>query len=232
MWEARLWPKNDVLKISLQGNAPSANIHDVIRVKLASGEEFAIDLSGAQYGWQDKIYTWETYLNHRGDMDEMGDMGTACRVEVQELSSFAQDDFHRAPDELRHEISRDMSKAIEEFLVARGTTAKKFMSLASPKFQALQTDLIAVAKNKLHDCLHAFIVQRGIGRLYFHLDVVGEHVQPGFKVVRTDETADALKKVWFTREELKANRNAPMVLAEEWMGRLGKPVLLSATRSQ
>jgi hypothetical protein len=39
--------------------------HTVLRVTTKAGEDFAIDITGAQYGWQDTFAIWDVYQNRR-----------------------------------------------------------------------------------------------------------------------------------------------------------------------
>lgn len=39
--------------------------HKLVKINLANGEQYALDLSGAQYGFSDPLTTWSTYVKER-----------------------------------------------------------------------------------------------------------------------------------------------------------------------
>ncbi|PNS21037.1 hypothetical protein CAC42_3374 [Sphaceloma murrayae] len=45
----------------------SGKFHAVARIKLRSGDEYALDISAAQYGWSDWLLTWDRFCSQRCD---------------------------------------------------------------------------------------------------------------------------------------------------------------------
>jgi len=60
----RLGTKNNNLRITIPPR-PHGEIHEILRVTLLSGEIFAVDISGAQYGYYDSVIPWAEYEQRR-----------------------------------------------------------------------------------------------------------------------------------------------------------------------
>ncbi|KAF4622713.1 hypothetical protein G7Y89_g14315 [Cudoniella acicularis] len=69
--QVRHWTTNDLRTMSFQPASAIhildtlSVVHDIIKITLRSGETFAIDLAGAQYGYHDPIMEWERYKKLR-----------------------------------------------------------------------------------------------------------------------------------------------------------------------
>ncbi|KAM0796922.1 hypothetical protein BDR22DRAFT_794481, partial [Usnea florida] len=55
-------PKRPVKIIRPDGPDDRNYRHEIMRVELKSGEEFVIDITGAQHGFHDPLYPWHQYL--------------------------------------------------------------------------------------------------------------------------------------------------------------------------
>ena len=192
-------------------------LHQVLRVKLACGEVYAVDITGAQYGWKEKLYTWNNYLRYRvdGNKIEYKALGASLSYLHATLVPYTKEGTQRGGFEIESEIAATMSQHIVSFFAREKTTARAFMSLSTSDFVARRTEFLDKIKAGLHQTINDLTVKRGIGRLYVYMGAVG----PQLRVVRRDDEAEKLKNVWLTREQFEANRGHEMELAREWVKR-------------
>ena len=196
MEEAGIDPKNPALLVDIPGADPFVS-HVVLRVTTSSGEIFAVDLAGAQYGWQERFYSWDTYVKHRveslGDIDPLGTMRT---MENALLSMIGADGPARASSAIRKAIVGGVAAHINSFLASQHMSVKEFTSLPKAEFSAAREQLVTRANIFLHTKLQEFMRQ-GFGRVYF---------DSSFKTCIASTTATVAKyqKVWLSREEFKA----------------------------
>jgi hypothetical protein len=217
--DAWVTPKDRAITTCIS-NAPviivsTAIGHNVLYVKLATGQEYAIDLTGAQYGWHEQLYTWQTYLQHRGQDGERKPLGIVKEVFERGVVSAV-----GGPAKLIHamkcQISAEMAGRMKVFFARKGTGPRAFMSLPPGEFSLQRAELLGDLKHQLREVIHDLTVRRGIGRTYVYMDELG----PSVHIVQSEEEAEKLKKIWFTKQQYQRKQGRTMELAREWMNRV------------
>ncbi|CAH0056849.1 unnamed protein product [Clonostachys solani] len=200
--EVRIKAKGRALVVEIGGN-PTTDVHTILRAKLESGEEFSIDVTGAQFGWQEKIYTWRSFTQHRAEsIEDRLALGGTNLHEALMVESFPADQIHRAAYDLRQEIARDVVKSITAFFSEKQTSVWNFMSQANSTFPSQSAELVSKATMAIHGSIHKLTVERGIGRWYVE-------VQPSkfaLKVLRGEELARRMKRVWLSQKQVDGVR--------------------------
>jgi hypothetical protein len=190
--------------------------HDVMHVELSCGEEYAIDMTGAQFGWQEKVYTWDNYLRYRGKNPE-NPMRKALGVEKmmgdEMVGQLPAREPERVSFEIKGEISTGMDKLIQAFFTDKKTTARAFVSQPAADFATQRVEILDSIKKGLRQIIHDLTVRRGIGRLYVHL-------QHGVQAVRDEEEARKLSGVWLTKAEYEERKDDQSRLLGEWRRRV------------
>ncbi|VUC37529.1 unnamed protein product [Clonostachys rosea] len=198
--EIHIKTKDRPIEVEIEGFTTVDWDHTVLRARLESGEEFAIDLTGAQFGWQEKIYTWQSYIQHRAECLDGPAMalGHAHMHQALDMTKYPTEILRRAAYEYREEIAQGVGKSITAFFNEKETSAWKFLSQAESTFPAQSAELVAKATMTIHDGIHKLTVERGLGRWYVHLDPCDY----GLKVLRDELLACKMKKIWMSKKRV------------------------------
>ncbi|CAG9974157.1 unnamed protein product [Clonostachys byssicola] len=192
--------------------------HWVLYVLVSSGERFAIDITGAQFGWHEKMYEWDVYLQHRAAYNYSQKLGTfdyqwSTEIMVDESSN----SYRRQSCELRGEICRAAGAALNEFLLLKQTSVLSLLSVPDAEaFSAQKMELVERAISSIKETIHEITVVQGRGRWYLELkkDPSGKF-RPMRKVVDQENFAKKIRKAYFTREEVETFRFLTMGNPEE-----------------
>ena len=115
--------------------------HTVLRVTTKAGEDFAIDITGAQFGWQDTFAKWGVYQNCR------------IRTVVSEYDfprKYSEGVFGKRWDlKYRKTVETVYEKTIRAFnlrwelwLQREGLTAKDFLNFSEENFSVKKRELL------------------------------------------------------------------------------------------
>lgn len=180
--------------------------HHVLRVTLKTGERFAIDFTGGQYGWKEYLCLWEPYHSRRvhhiksvRDLPLHMDYGPSVSKTREELAHA-----------LRWQVMGSVMSAIKDNIPPVNSTpapSDANFNLAASSFNKLVHRAILLAKQRLK--------QQGLHRLY--LDDEGR-----VQVTATVEQAAKYRDVWLTGEEVRhgaSHQHGPMLRL--WKRKLG-----------
>lgn len=151
MLVASVEPKDIAMVTVSKHVSPMSDAHDILYLELASGEGFAIDVSGCQYGWQESIYTWDCFLRHRARLFSYTSLDDVNRILARNMEELrlAPTDAGRASRELRHEIVQQVAESIKAFFRTRQTSVRSFMSVGNDSFPDKVADLTSHATVKI-----------------------------------------------------------------------------------
>lgn len=169
--------------------------HSIILIKPHGvSSSFVLDLTGAQFGWTERLYTWQSYCNMR-----LGTRGTINTIDndrrnavYQQEAGFAPDSIQRASRQLREVVVAKMAISLADFLKMRNSTMNGLLALPEDHYlqpcRELVQTVIDCARREL-DGIH----QQGRGRLFIR----GRSV----RVVIDQDTAEKCSKLWITKED-------------------------------
>ncbi|VUC29213.1 unnamed protein product [Clonostachys rosea] len=213
--EISVQPKNPALRVVKDNRIDDVD-HAILYVKLHSNEDFVVDLTGAQYGWEEKLYTWRDYMRYRGDFRVGFDLGASRNHTTSLMEPLSPDSIVRSGCDIRRMIAQQVAQKIDDFFKAHGTTVNDFMASNSPDIPHLNLELINRANATIDQSIHDLILRSGIGRTC--ISFRGAYSRP--IAVRTEELARRLARVWFTQDEVEACQGQFEALEREMQHRL------------
>ena len=115
--------------------------HSVLRVTMKDGQSYALDLAGAQYGWQESVMTWERYsasrVQKKTSSVPFGETRVFCGIVATSTGGH---------HEWMHRVSQTFAKTVEEALVSWRTANISLVDLvrlpAESEFQEKQSSLL------------------------------------------------------------------------------------------
>ncbi|KPM36982.1 hypothetical protein AK830_g9595 [Neonectria ditissima] len=158
--------KNPAIVVHLRGT-PYYTHHSVFEVTLVTGEVYAVDLTGAQYGFQEKLYEWKTYDTHRAEpgseISTLDDAEESERV-VHMLAGLSIHGRAMAVKNLRETVMRDLRRSIDGYVRSKKATIKDMMLLPDSEFRVARQQLVTHAKTSLQNAVerlaHMTIIAR------------------------------------------------------------------------
>ncbi|CAG9991034.1 unnamed protein product [Clonostachys byssicola] len=209
--EISVCPKHPAIK-AVDNNEIVEVDHAVLYTRLHSGEEFVIDLTGAQYGWEEKLYTWEEFKEYRGTVRYVLDLGAARAFTTSLMQGHAINSAPRSACDIRRLICEEVAQSITNYLQESGQTADQLMGLDLDQ----QRNLIIRSKETIAKSIEALVIRSGVGRMC----LLFEHGISTPVVVRSEELARKMVSVWFTQEEVQACQGQFEALRLEMQHRL------------
>lgn len=197
-------------------NDPNSGLlaHGFLRVTLHTGETFAIDFTGAQYGWGSQLYTWNTYIQHRTKTIDTRTLGATLQQESAVYSLFPQNSIENATRAFRTNVAHDgLVRGLLTYFFQHETTVKDLLSLPRSSFVRERAQLVNQVKDSIRRQVQK-LRDQGVGRLYFD-----NHFHSHF----TTTANEGLKyqNVWLSEEEYNANKGNLTALKRIWNKRLG-----------
>ncbi|KAK7422644.1 hypothetical protein QQX98_001432 [Neonectria punicea] len=206
--------KNPAMVIRLVG-CPYIPQHTVFKITQSTGEVFAVDFTGGQFGFQEQLYEWKTYIKYRAEPGSK--TITLAQMAEEEnahyrAANMKADSCGMATKILRTKLMRGLRGSIDAHLASEKTTAKDIMFLQHSEFGPAREKLITEAKVGLQKALD-FLALKGISRVYF-----AQGFNP--RVALTEECARKYKDVWLTDDEMKAMKEDIGALMTTWTRRM------------
>ena len=122
--------------------------HSVLRVTIKDGQTYALDLAGAQYGWQESVMTWERYSASRVQKETSSVSFGMTRVGYGTVATSTGGNY-----EWMHRVSQAFARTVEEALVSWQMANISLVDLvrlpAEPEFQQKQSSLLDTVEKLL-----------------------------------------------------------------------------------
>lgn len=189
--------------------------HCVLRVTVHTGETFAIDFTGAQYGWRTQLYTWNTYIQHRAKtVNGVTPLGTTSLQESAVYSLFAPNSIAAATRAFRTNVIRDgLVRSLVTYFVQHQTSVMDLFSLPGSPCVRERAQLVDFVKDSIRRRVQE-LRDQGVGRPYFD-----RHFESHYTT--TAEEALKYQGVWLSKEQYNANKGNLNALKRLWNKRLG-----------
>lgn len=137
-------------------------LHEVLQVRLHSGEVYAIDLTGAQYGWYEPITKWDTFNMSCMEITRMTPLGVDGR---RPLGSVARSmlfgsffdplddrtDLQRAIPMFNECLKREFNKVFIQQIVSKHPRGLAVLKLSALAFEAMEKDILSKTKQITYD---------------------------------------------------------------------------------
>lgn len=162
--------------------------HEVLIIRLPPYDEFVIDLTGAQYGWEEIIVPWDAYYHHR-----VGAMWNLQPLKQSKTLNYKRSDLTTAIWEIRSTVAQAMAETGRVYLSFIQLTMKELLDLPLHDFSEYCYDLLEKIMDRVYDKLQE-LYDEGFGRWF--LQGLYPHV------TWTAEAATKCKKLWVSSEKL------------------------------
>lgn len=172
-----------------------------------------MDLTGAQYGWAEKLYTCTDYERYRGVVCYVLDLGASREYTTKLMEGHALNSAPRSGCDIRRIISQEVAQDITNYLKDCAKSVDQFMGLDNIN---QQRDLTVRAKETITKSIEDLVIRSGVGRMCLLFEDGISHPV----VVRSEELARKLISVWFTQEEVQACQGQFEALQIEMQHRL------------
>ncbi|KAK6863670.1 hypothetical protein PG995_000198 [Apiospora arundinis] len=199
------------------GNLTSGMLknHYLLRVKLPSGEDVAVDLTGAQFGWKEPVSPWAAWEDQRA----YGAVTTHYRGYISD-SKEDQDEKYKIASTWYGKVRPVWEGQIKAMLGAIVGTIKKQQPgtngsvakfLRSRDYDDARSEMMKAARKSLAACLHEVLVSNTM-RMYWTPEWE-------YQVTVTKAQSEHLKKVWLSDAEYEENKHDVSLLNDIWMRR-------------
>jgi hypothetical protein len=201
----------------------------VLRATLETGEQFVVDFTHHQWGWDECVYDWTIFVEVRtSSVIDIAPIGQWCNVTCQAR------DIAPAPKSydfgmvmLRKEIMKSVVGKLEQ-LLSPYEDWESFLGLPPITFTSKCEDICSAIERAIQDN-QARLANKGLGRIYFEeaehfwkqgRDDLWRTASWRHNVVVTTSGAARHRGVWLSKkeyEELDGNLDA---LKKTWAGRM------------
>ena len=121
--------------------------HTIIRITTKSGETYALDMAGAQYGWDEVIIPWELYVNTRvraiRNVMPFGETKAFCKTRAENMGEQCT---------WIHQIQEGFAKNMEDAITGWQSghiPTTKLLRLPEQEFQRKQSSLLDAVDQSL-----------------------------------------------------------------------------------
>jgi hypothetical protein len=175
----------------------SLTAHEIVVVALPCGAEFALDHTGIQYGWREKMAPWASYERHRAHhVVERETMGPTTPGTHDPLDGKA-----------GKALMSTVALGLHDQLEARFRGVERFLQLKESEFGAAQAAVVAAAK-------------RGLTML------AGEMIDSATRsfIIRSPSGGEGIRPeiYWSNEEDKKATKRDAEKLRLRWKARWDK----------
>jgi hypothetical protein len=166
----------------------------VLRATLTTGEQFVLDFTSCQWGWEEYLYDWATFVKCRASsVIGIAPLGQWCNVTCKQRNIQPRG-YDLGVVMLRKETMASIVADFEK-LVEHPVKWPAIIDRTADRYAAFLAPILSLT-NKLVQDLNAEDGKRHYGRVYFEGDGSWRH-----NVVTTGGSAKRLLDIWFTDEE-------------------------------
>lgn len=132
-------------------------LHEVLQVRLQSGEVYAIDFTGAQYGWYEPITEWDRFSLRCTEItritvlgiDGKRPLGSGARSML--MGTFFdpwddRTDLQRAIPMFNECLKREFNKVFVQEVVSKHPRGSNVLKLPAGEFEAVEKEIVSLTK--------------------------------------------------------------------------------------
>ncbi|KAF2963579.1 hypothetical protein GQX73_g9994 [Xylaria multiplex] len=176
------------------------NQHVVLCATLKSGEQMAIDIAGAQFGWRETVAPWGVWISHRVAGKPCPQPFGHAQQCMQMLYPFAAPQFVQASESQRSSLAQKMQVAVQNKMKEhKAPSAHELYKLDDVAFASCRSAMLSGAEKALDNGLRE-LHESKVGLCY--IDARGQ-----WQATASKEQAEALKRVWLTDEDVKTAKD-------------------------
>ena len=119
--------------------------HAVLRVTMMDGQKYVLDMSGAQYGWQEPVMSWELYSTSRvREIKEEAPFGKTrefCKKRAKSMGPQCE-----WIQRIGEGFAKNLEEALKSWQKDNKISTVDLLRLPEPEFQKQQASLLDAAK--------------------------------------------------------------------------------------
>ncbi|KAK7941446.1 zinc finger MYND-type [Apiospora aurea] len=185
--------------------------HFVLQDQLSSEESVAIDLAGAQFGWQEPVSPWKAWVDHRsyGPVSHLGHNYISNRKN-EAADAMGTAGYFSKVEEFRRKQVNNMMVAIIDTINKQqpGTSASVTKLLRDRNFEDLEDQVVKASRHAMEAGLSQLAASKTM-RMYWGADWVRNAAE-------TKEQSQVLEKVWLSSEEYQRSKHDVGLLKTLW----------------
>ncbi|KAI0452459.1 hypothetical protein F5B21DRAFT_526874 [Xylaria acuta] len=172
------------------------NQHAVLCATLKSGEQMAVDIAGAQFGWRETVAPWGGWTSHRvAGKPCLEPFGYAQQC-MQMLYPMVASQFVQVSESQRSSLAQKMQVAIQNKMREnKAPSAGELYKLDDAAFASCKLAMLSGAEEALDNGLHE-LHESKVGLCY--IDARG-----AWQATTTKQQAEALEGVWLADEDVE-----------------------------
>ncbi|KAI1356295.1 hypothetical protein F5Y01DRAFT_309708 [Xylaria sp. FL0043] len=213
-------PRNVITPVCQISGGRCLNIclyrHTVLRVTLMSNEQYAIDLTGAQFGWKETLAPWGVWADLRATRTDyepfkIANSGALTAGVIQSLLEGEQHEFRM---NLVKAIVKELESAVHAHPVHR--SFDQLLKSDIQDYKRAENDIIAMVRHKIY-----MLVTNECHKDYYRLFM---SAGPLFAISMAKDNFKVLKKIWISGKEYDRLKNSGTDMRKYWTERINGKV--------
>ncbi|TRX91305.1 hypothetical protein FHL15_007727 [Xylaria flabelliformis] len=179
--------------------------HTVLCATLKSGEQIAIDIAGAQFGWRETVAQWEAWTSHRVAGKLRSEPFGYSQNTMQSLYPWIAPQFVNLSKSQRSSLAEKMQNTVQAAMKENKIpSVTELYKLDAAAFASCKLAMLSSAEEALDKGLRELHDSK-VGRCY--IDARGQ-----WQATTTKQQAEVLERVWLTDEDVKKAKDKGMDL--------------------
>ena len=139
--------ENNIIAVTPEGEQLKDLPHDILELTMKDGEEYAIDIAGAQYGYHYPVYHWETFGHHRiryiSQVYDFGHTkGQLSKPGSNPLAAMMKQPARAAIMGNQRLAIENLDAAFDEWFAQKQVSIEKMLKMGKKKHDALMSDMV------------------------------------------------------------------------------------------
>lgn len=196
--------------------------HSVLKITAGKSEVYALDLAGAQFGWKDIFYAWNTYAEYRFEPTiELSTIADLKKREDYFLRWFPPNDVISVQKELRRRVMEQYISQLRNLLNEHFPSLRPdgdisaITSLVKKKPEDFVLAKETILRQALEYPQEAVDGLGNVGRMYMSTTFME-------RVIMTEEEAARYAKVWFNEGDPRVKNLPKSKLMALWRKRMSR----------
>ncbi|KAI0857176.1 hypothetical protein F4860DRAFT_528284 [Xylaria cubensis] len=179
--------------------------HTVLCATLKSGEQIAIDIAGAQFGWRETVAQWEVWTSHRVAGKLRREPFGYSQNSMLSVYPWIAPQFVNLSESQRSSLAEKMQITIQIAMKENEVpSVTELYKLDAAAFASCKLAMLSSAEEALDNGLRELHDSK-VGRCY--IDARGQ-----WQATTTKHQAEVLERVWLTDEDVKRAKDKGMDL--------------------
>ncbi|KAF2420186.1 hypothetical protein EJ08DRAFT_683410 [Tothia fuscella] len=185
------------------------NRHTILRVTTFGGEMFAVDLTGAQYGWKEVVVPWTSFYNHR--VHTIRDIQAQGSQAIEALEVGEESNLSGMYCQSQLMVAKALNLHVAIWLGKNDLTITQFVDLAADDFKRKEKELNAGVNTGMSGTID-FLRKKGVYRWYFENPFLPMRTN----LTRSQEEYKERKEFWANDDEYAKVYTVKRSVVKRW----------------